>query len=100
MCEADLNVWRRQRKREFQAEEGVLAASTALIRRKTQTQEVILICPVIPTAPCDDLYQNLGGEGGLAAARVSRKGQESLQQRVEENKEILVYLQLCLPFAI
>ena len=70
------------------------------IRRKTQTQEVILICPVTPTAPCDDLYQNLGSEGGLAAAGLSRKGQESLQKRVEENKEILVYLQLCLPFAI
>ena len=80
MCEADLNVWRRQRGRESQAEEGEMAANTALIRRKTQTQEVIVICPVTPTAPCDDLYQNLGREGGLAAAGVSRKEQESLQQ--------------------
>lgn len=76
-----MNVWRRQRKREFQAEEGVLAASTALIRRKAQTQEVILICPVTPTAPCDDLYQNLGSEGGLAAAGVSSKGQLATASR-------------------
>lgn len=56
-----------------------MAANIALSEGRHKTQEVV-ICPVTPTAPCDDLYQNLGREGGLAAAGVSRKEQESWQQ--------------------